>query len=271
MALGDRGLARLEPLRIGIVGLGGTGSSVAEQLVRIGIRNLTLVDDDRLSLSNVTRVYGSRVADARRKRPKVEVVAKYLERIRPGLVIDRVPRSVTEPDLMPRLADLDFVFGCTDTDSSRSTLNDLAFRFFVPVLDLGCRIDAPGGKLRGVYGRTRYLRPGRPCLWCTGTIDGRKILQETMSDEERERLRASGYGSSLGPQPSVIHLTTMVASLGVHEFLTIAAGTGPGDEGGWLSLSLLDPFLQRVNSKVDPACRCLRMTGAGETGSLATG
>ena len=45
-------------LRIGVVGCGGTGSAVAEQLVRLGARHLLLVDADTLSASNVTRVYG---------------------------------------------------------------------------------------------------------------------------------------------------------------------------------------------------------------------
>jgi len=268
LAIGEQGVARLSGFRVGIVGVGGTGSCVAEQLVRIGVSNLTLIDDDKMSLSNTTRVYGSRAADAKRKRSKVDVVGKHLERIRPGVIVDRRAISVTEPDLLPALSGLDFVFGCTDTDSSRAILNDLAYKFFVPVLDLGCRIDATGGELRGEYGRARYLRPGLPCLWCTGTIDGRKIVQETLSPDERARLQASGYGSFLGPQPSVIHLTTLVASLGVHEFLTIAARSGPPHDGGWYSVSLHDPFLQRVTSKVDADCRCLRMTGAGEDGAI---
>ncbi len=50
----------LGDLKVAIVGCGGTGSAVAEQLVRLGVRHLVLIDPDRLSASNVTRVYGSR-------------------------------------------------------------------------------------------------------------------------------------------------------------------------------------------------------------------
>src|ERR1019366_462501 len=48
----------LGQLTVGIVGCGGTGSAVAEQLVRLGVRRFILVDPDKLSASNVTRVYG---------------------------------------------------------------------------------------------------------------------------------------------------------------------------------------------------------------------
>lgn len=46
----------LGALRVGIVGCGGTGSAVAEQLVRLGVPHLTLIDADTLTESNVTRV-----------------------------------------------------------------------------------------------------------------------------------------------------------------------------------------------------------------------
>jgi molybdopterin/thiamine biosynthesis adenylyltransferase len=268
LALGDRGQARIEAVRVGVVGVGGTGSAVAEQLVRIGVKNLTLIDDDTLSPSNVTRVYGTRFSDAKRIRKKVQVVAKHLRGIRPDVAVTAEKRSVIDPRLLDTLTKLDFVFCCTDTDGSRAVLNDIAYRNYVPVLDLGCRIDPTGGRLAGIYGRVRYLRPGLPCLWCTGTIDGRRVLQEAMNPEERARLAASGYGGMLGPQPSVIHLTTMVASLAIQEFLTLVAGVGPAHDGDWLSLDLVEPYLRRVTSKTDPHCRCLRMAGAGVDGAL---
>src|ERR1700679_3355439 len=46
----------LRELHVAIVGCGGTGSSVAEQLIRLGVRNFTLIDNDTVSESNVTRL-----------------------------------------------------------------------------------------------------------------------------------------------------------------------------------------------------------------------
>lgn len=270
LALGEAGQGILARLTVGIIGAGGTGSAVAEQLARMGVRKLILVDDDRLVPSNVSRVYGSTPNQGRRKKPKVDVLSRHLQRIAPGIQVDSHVRSIIDPEMRSTLIDADVIFGCTDTDGSRATLNDLAYRYFVPVIDLGCRIDVTGGVVRGMYGRVRYLRPGLPCLWCTGTIDGTKILQESMSPSERKRLAASGYGSGLGPQPSVIHLTTLVSSLGVAELLSIAMGVGPEHDGTWLSVSLTDPFLRRVQSTGDPACRCQTLRGLGANGRLGT-
>jgi hypothetical protein len=49
----------LSVLHVCIVGCGGNCSAIAEQLVRLGVRHFTLIDPDDLSLSNITRVYGS--------------------------------------------------------------------------------------------------------------------------------------------------------------------------------------------------------------------
>ena len=67
-AFGGPVQAALGDLTVGIVGCGGTGSAVAEQLARLGVRRFILTDPDTLSASNVTRVYGSTPAGSARGR-----------------------------------------------------------------------------------------------------------------------------------------------------------------------------------------------------------
>ena len=83
----------LAALTVGVVGCGGTGSAVAEQLARLGVGRLVLVDPDTLSLSNLTRVYGSTPADV--GDPKAVVLARHLERIRPDLNVRAIVGTVT--------------------------------------------------------------------------------------------------------------------------------------------------------------------------------
>lgn len=270
LALGGTGQRVLAALKVGIVGAGGTGSCIGEELARMGIRQFVLVDDDRLELSNVSRVYGSTRNAARRRKRKVDVLAGHIRRINPDARPTAISAQVAEPSALESLSSCDVVFGCTDTHGSRGTLNDLAYKCLIPVIDVGCRIDAPGGVVRGELGRIRYLRPGLPCLWCTGTIDGTRVLQESMSKEERARLAASGYGSGIGPEPSVIHLTSVMASLAVGEFLSIVAGRPPTPDGTWLSVDLTEPYLTRVRSRVEDGCRCLKVMGLGAAGHPAS-
>jgi proteasome lid subunit RPN8/RPN11 len=105
----------LGDLRVAIVGCGGTGSAVAEQLLRLGVGRLDLIDPDDLSESNVTRVYGSRMEDV--GRPKAEVVASHLAHIMPSVRVSPVQSTITQESTARILLDADVVFGCTWRDS----------------------------------------------------------------------------------------------------------------------------------------------------------
>src|SRR5439155_731000 len=59
LAFGMEGQGRIAKATAAIVGAGGTGSITAEQLVRLGIGRVILIDDDRIEASNVSRVFGS--------------------------------------------------------------------------------------------------------------------------------------------------------------------------------------------------------------------
>ena len=89
----------LGDIRVAIAGAGGTGSAVAEQLVRLGVRHLLLVDADDLSASNVTRVYGSTPADVGRQ--KVDVLKAHLLAIAPDLECQVLPEMGTLPSADP--------------------------------------------------------------------------------------------------------------------------------------------------------------------------
>src|SRR5438132_32011 len=58
-APGPTGQARLRALRVAIVGLGGTGSQVVQQLAHLGVRSFVLIEDDRVEESNLPRLAGA--------------------------------------------------------------------------------------------------------------------------------------------------------------------------------------------------------------------
>lgn len=260
-AIGLDAQARLRSARVAVIGAGGTGSAVLEQLARLGVLNVTILDDDKLELSNVSRVYGSTAKDVGQS--KARVAARHYEAILPEANVTAIENSVLDPATWPRLAGMDLVFGCTDTDSSRAVLNDLAYQAFVPVIDTGCKVDVGPHGLRSILGRVRYLRPGAPCLWCTETIDGRRVLQESLSHEERESLKRSGYGGDTTPQPMVVHLTTATAALAVAELLKLVGEIGPEHSGDTTMIDLLGPTVHQISGTIQPTCRCQTTYGRG--------
>ena len=213
-------------LTIGVVGCGGTGSSVAEQLTRLGVRTLHLFDPDTLTDSNITRVYGSTVADV--GRPKTEVLASYLESIVPGVTVHQHPSAITELEAAAELRACDVVFGCTDDNAGRLILSRLSTYYLIPVIDCGVLLSSrPGGELTGIDGRITVLSPGSACLLCRQRVDAARAAAEMMSNQERERLQGEGYAPALpGVEPAVVTFTTAVAATAVSELLERMVGYG---------------------------------------------
>jgi hypothetical protein len=81
----------LAQLRVGIIGVGGTGSAVAMLAAKLGVRNLVLFDRDIVEESNLNRLHGATIEDARSGRLKVDVVAQSLSDLGLGIVLTIMP------------------------------------------------------------------------------------------------------------------------------------------------------------------------------------
>lgn len=226
-AFGGAVQATLSNLHVGVVGCGGTGSAVVEQLARLGVRRFTLVDPDILSLSNVTRVYGSTPADV--GRAKVEILADHVSAIAPDADCARIQATLMMQAAARAMTNCDILFGCTDDNAGRLVLSRLASYALTPVIDCGVLLSSgEGGTLQGIDARVTYLGPGQACLVCRGRIDVARAAAELMTPEERVRLADEGYAPALaGVEPAVVAFTTAVAAAAVADFLDRLTGYGP--------------------------------------------
>jgi molybdopterin/thiamine biosynthesis adenylyltransferase len=217
----------LAELRVAVVGCGGTGSAVAEQLVRLGVRDLILIDGDSLSASNLTRVYGSTAHDV--GRPKAVVLREHLLEIAPDLKCQALVSMVTQEATARGLIGRDVVFGCTDDNAGRLVLSRVASFLLTPVIDVGVLLTSDrAGILTGIDGRVTILTPGAACLVCRDRIDLARAAAEQMAPSERSRLQDEGYAPALaGVEPAVVTFTTAVAAAAVSELLERMTGYGP--------------------------------------------
>mgnify|MGYP004572835847 FL=1 len=88
MLLGADALDTLSRCHVIVFGLGGVGSYAAECLARSGVGELTLVDQDTLSLTNINRqLYALQSTVGQ---PKVEIAARRCLDINPGLRVHPV-------------------------------------------------------------------------------------------------------------------------------------------------------------------------------------
>ena len=166
-------IERLERLSIAVIGASGTGSPVIEQLMRLGVGELVIVDDDKVEDRNINRIINSTMADARAERLKVDVIGDAIERTELGTKVIRLPKNLWDADVVRTVAQCDVVFGCMDTVDGRYLLNALSTYYTIPYFDIGVRLDAvragaQHGKIREVCGTINYLKPGRSSLMSRG-------------------------------------------------------------------------------------------------------
>lgn len=224
-AFGHRIQGALGRLRVGIVGCGGTGSAVAEQLVRLGVRSFVVVDDDYVDSTNVTRLYGSTPKDA--GKPKVTVLADHLLSIAPVAEVMPVQKLVLDEAAARSLTSCHVVFGCTDDNAGRLVLTRLAAYYLIPYVDCGVLISSRDGVVNGIHGRVTVQTPGAACLVCRGRIDIARAAAEQLPASERVERQREGYAPELGQEePAVIAFTNAVASQAVTELLERFIGFG---------------------------------------------
>jgi molybdopterin/thiamine biosynthesis adenylyltransferase/proteasome lid subunit RPN8/RPN11 len=258
-AFGPDILPLLKSLTIGVVGAGGTGSAVFEQLVRLGVGKLLVSDGQRLESSNVSRVYGSSADDV--SVSKSDLMSKMARHIKLGTIVEHFDKPVTYSSVMRRFRECDVIFGCTDDAWGRSLLTRFSLEYCVPVIDMGVKINSHSGRISAISGRITTLLPGKPCLYCRQQITAedvqQQILQE-LSPRDAEKQRREGYiPELLEAEPAVIPFTTATAAFAVAEFLQRLTGfKGEDYDLGELVLRFDETVLRTPGSPMDIDCFC---------------
>jgi molybdopterin/thiamine biosynthesis adenylyltransferase len=221
--LGAHSKDRLANLRAVVVGLGGGGSHIAQQLAHVGVGNIRLIDPEAIEASNLNRLIGGTKDDVDHARPKVEIAKRTIIGIRPwASVITRRAKWQEADDL---IRDAHVMFGCVDGYQQRDYLETAARRFGMPYIDIGMDVTKLHDGSYAVAGQMIASLPGHPCMRCLGFLTPDKLAQE----ENR-------YGDA-GINPQVVWTNGTLASLAVGALAKLFTPWFPVDETyTWLEL-----------------------------------
>lgn len=275
-AFGIDGQRLIAQTKVGIVGLGGTGSPVAEQLARLGVKDFILVDPDRIDSSNLTRVYGAYAQSVKRaaKQPewKVNIIRDQIRRINPKAKVLSIPKSVVITEATAQLLDRDIIFLCTDEHWGRSIVTQIAYQYMIPTINLGARIASTDGIISHANGIIDILRPSLPCLWCKEFLSPDRIAAESMPADYRHALRQEGYVDNIDTKtPSVVSLTSTIASMAVSLFLQqLTDFMGSNGDIYRLNFNMLDGQTWRGKTNVKQGCICQKVKAFGSLVPLPT-
>lgn len=274
LALGAGFNRLMRHMRVGVVGAGGTGSPLLQQLARMGIGRIAVFDPDRVEHTNLNRLYGTTRQDAEQAAKKVDVARREIERMGLGTEIATFDNWIGAEECRDALKSMDLIFGCTDDHDGRLLLNRLAYYYLIPVIDVGLALrvsERHGISCLEADGRVTVLEPGSACLVCRRIVDTSIAAEEALrrnDPEEYERRKAEAYVRGEGnPSPAVISFTTSVATMAIEELIQ-RINQFRGLDGGIANrvrkFNLVEDF--RPGTKKEPCrvCDSNRIHGLGD-------
>jgi hypothetical protein len=199
------------------VGASGTGSLVAELLVRVGVGEIVIFEFDRIEDVNLNRVLHSRRCDAEAHADKALRLAEALNDLGlPSRVTVVRGGDIRRKDVALELRCCDVVFGCIDRDWPRLILCEAAYQYLIPYIDIGTEIGVAEERIQSLDSRVSYVAPGRACLVCSGIVSMERVRLESLSEEERDRVISMGYSEDIRlTAPAVMDLNMRAASYGM--------------------------------------------------------
>lgn len=233
---GQTAQERLVRARIGIVGLGSVGSLVAESLSRIGLRNLTYIDFDKIEVRNLDRTVGARRDDVGRRKVDVAADNTYRSATARNLDLRVVPHDALTPEGLAAMLDCDALVCCVDQWSPRHLLNAMAYSHLIPVVDGGIFAKVkPDGSPLHVAWRIHTIGPDHACMVCLGALRRSDVsLEQTgmldspdyvagLSEEER----AATARRNVFPFSMSVAAHEVLQLIGLVAGLPRIGGTGP--------------------------------------------
>lgn len=269
-AFGEGTTSRLSKLKIAVIGCSGTGSPIIEQLTRLGVGHLVLIDPDIVEKKNLNRIINSTMEDALKKEYKVNVIKRAIDKTGLGTTVSVYNNNLFDgSNIINEVASCDVIFGCVDSVDGRHLLNQISTFYLVPYFDLGVKLTSDGkGGIDQIMGTVNYVQPGGSSLRTRGVYTSEELRAASIyrtNIEHYNEQRKSGYIVNVNVEsPAVITINTQLASMALNEFL---ARIHPfrydsNSEFAITRISFTDFYIQNL-SDGDPDNYLLKFVGRG--------
>jgi hypothetical protein len=214
----------LGQISVAVVGCSGTGGPMIEQLSRLGVKKLVLVDPDNVEHKNLNRIPNTTWQDAIDETPKVKALKRAIDNIGLGTEVIALQCNLQDLRAIESVAECDIVIGCMDSVFGRHVLNRIAVTYCIPYFDVGVKIVADGiGGIEHLIGTVHYLQPDGSSLRSRGVYTSEGLRSDGLkinNPEQYETLKKEKYIQGVNEErPAVISLNTLFASLTMLELL----------------------------------------------------
>jgi len=222
--LGGQGQQKLKGAKVLIVGCGGVGGPAAMYLAAAGVGHITLIDGDRVALSNLHRQI--QFATAEIGDEKTEATAGAMKAINPNVRVFQIFAPLDADNAPTWIADHDLVIDGTDDFATRLLVSDTCVMLDTPL------VSGALGRWSGQVG----VFTGRPCYRC--------LVPDVPPDAETCQ-RVGVVGALAG----------VVGSMAALEAIKVLTGAGEPLQGRLFIYDGLKAEARTVAIAPDPACR----------------
>ena len=227
LLFGEVGQRLICEIIVAIVGVGGIGTQMIQNLALLGVRHFLLIEPGNLKKSSRNRYIGVRHDDPVGTE-KLKIAERLILDIDPSATIELLTESFPSPKAIAALTRADVVFGCVDNEGARLKLNEECVRLEKRFIDSATEIHIQEDGSIQSYGGRVFVRwtDSIGCLVCCDVIDLREAGEDLAPPEEVVN-RAGIYGvqqNENGSGPSVVSLNAVVAGMAATEFLVAVTG-----------------------------------------------
>jgi molybdopterin/thiamine biosynthesis adenylyltransferase len=224
--IGEEGQKKLGEVKVLQIGAGGLGSPFAYYITAAGIGELTIIDNDEVSLSNLQRqiLYNEQDID----QDKVEVAKQKLTALNSNVNIRTNKEYVDDESIQKYVDDIDFIVDCSDNMATKFLVNRVAIKNNIHCVIAG---------IKDFYGQIMTVNPrSSACYEC--------VYSEQEEMKERET-----------PLPIVGGTAGVLGSLEALEVIKTTLGL-PNLENKLLMVDLLNMTFDKIQVVKNEECFC---------------
>ena len=224
--IGYKGQIKLREGKVCIIGVGGLGSPIAQQLTAMGVGTLRIIDRDVIEISNLHRQTLYNLYDI--GYPKAEVAEKKLKAINPNLNIEALTVSVNEDSVEDIVKGMDVVVDGLDSIETRYLVNRACIAEGIPYI-YGAAIETIGSSTTIIPGKS-------PCVEC---------FAPNLDDDQLPKCGVEGV------HPSIL---SIIGSIQVSETVRILIGKAPKLAGRLVYFDVKDLSFDQIDISRQEAC-----------------
>lgn len=226
--VGGQGQLKLKAATVAVIGAGGLGSPCLQYLAAAGVGQISIVDDDVVSLSNLQRQTLFTTADV--GRPKAEAAAERLQAMNPHVVVEPLAIRLNADSAAALLSQHDVVADGCDNFGTRTAVNRACVALGIPL------VSAALGPFEGQLGVFAGHLAGAPCYACFAGLP------------EDVPGRSCADVGILGA------VAGLVGAAQAQEVLRLVAGFGESQIGQLWLYEALSLQARSIRVRKDPAC-----------------